>query len=222
MREPRLPGGAEVSLVDPGDTDRVLEVHSLLVSSFTPGLVEEWESFLQSVSRAAHPGAAPTVVVALHGAAVVGAVVGAYLSGVNAGMVLYSAVERRARNRGLYGAMRARLVEALAADARNAGRPGVDYVVSEVEEDSLLHRRYVSEWRAYTAPCDYWQPEAQGLSARPLKLVLQPVLAERPPTPREIVLIVREIYRSVYRLPRPEEDQSYRRVILSLKAGESI
>ena len=118
--------------------------------------------------------------------------------------------------------MRARLVEAIAADARDAGKPGVDYIVSEVEEDSPLHRQYVSEWRAYTAPCDYWQPETQGLSARPLKLVLQPILADGPPTARETAVLVREIYRSVYRLEDPEEEPSYRRVILSLEAGESV
>jgi hypothetical protein len=80
----------------------------------------------------------------------------------------------------------------------------------------------VSEWRAYTAPCDYWQPETQGLSARPLKLVLQPILADGPPTARETAVLVREIYRSVYRLEDPEEEPSYRRVILSLEAGESV
>jgi hypothetical protein len=217
-----LPGGVDVALVDPDDTGRVLEVHSLLLSSFPTGQVEDRSSFLRSVSRTADPGAVPTVVAAFDGGAVDGAVVGAYLPRVNAGMVLYSAVERRARNRGLYGAMRARLVEAIAADARDAGKPGVDYIVSEVEEDSPLHRQYVSEWRAYTAPCDYWQPETQGLSARPLKLVLQPILADGPPTARETAVLVREIYRSVYRLEDPEEEPSYRRVILSLEAGESV
>jgi hypothetical protein len=222
MREPRLRGDVDVALVDPCDTERVLEVHSLLLSAFPPGHVEDRASFLQSVCRAADLGAVPKVLVALHGNTVVGAVVGAYLPRVDVGMVLYSAVERRARNRGLYGAMRARLVEAIAADARDAGKPGVDYIVSEVEEDSPLHRQYVSEWRAYTAPCDYWQPETQGLSARPLKLVLQPILADGPPTARETAVLVREIYRSVYRLEDPEEEPSYRRVILSLEAGESV
>ena len=207
-------------MVDPADVGRVIEVHSLLLSSFPPGMVEDRESFLQSVSRTAEPGAVPTVVGALYGGTVVGAVVGAYLPRVNVGMVLYSAVERRARGGGLYGEMRARLTESLTADAREAGRAGVRYIVSEVEQDSLLYKRYVSEWRSYTAPCDYWQPETQGLSARPLELVLQPVLAEEPPAIRETAVLVREIYRTVYRLPDPEEDLSFRRVILSLRTGQ--
>ena len=219
MGEAVAPKGVDVAVLDPGDAERVLEVHSLLASSFPPGLVEDEESFLQSVSRTVETGALPTVVCALRLGAAVGAVVGAYLPRVNVGMVLYSAVERRVRSRGLYGAMRARLVEAIAADARVAGSPGVDYIVSEVEQDSPLHRLYASEWRAYTAPCDYWQPETQGLSARPLKLVLQPVLAGGPPTSSEVAGLVREIYRSVYRLAAPEEDPSYRRVILSLEGG---
>lgn len=193
----------------------------MLVSSLPAGLVEDRESFLQSVSRSGDPGAIPTLVVALQRGAVVGAAVGAYLSRVNVGMVLYSAVEPRARNRGLYGAMRARLLEAIAADAQDLGKPGIDRIASEVEDDSPLHRLYVSEWRAFTAPCDYWQPETQGLSARPLKLVLQPVLAEGPPSSRDIAVLVKEIYRTVYRLADPEEDPSYRRVILSLRAGDS-
>ena len=181
MRECGLPEGVRLALVDPGDTKRVLEVHSLLASEFPPGMVEDRESFLRTVSRTADPGAVPAVVGSLHCGAVVGAVVGAYLPRVNVGMVLYSAVEKRARDRGLYGAMRARIVEALATEAQDAGKPGVDYIVSEVERDSLLHRLYVSEWRAYTAPCDYWQPETQGLSARPLNLVLQTDASWRPP-----------------------------------------
>ncbi len=215
------PGGVRVSVVDPCDTARVLEVHSLLVSSLPAGLVEDRESFLRSVSRSAEPEALPTVAAALQRGAVIGAVVGAYLPRVNVGMVLYSAVEPRARNRGLYGAMRARLLEAIAADARGLGKPGVDRIASEVEDGSPLHRLYVSEWRAFTAPCDYWQPETQGLSARPLKLVLQPVLAEGPPSNRDIAVLVKEIYRTVYRLPDPGGDPTYRRVILSLRAGES-
>ena len=216
MREPGLPGGVEVALVDPGDTPRVLEVHALLVSSFPPGMVEDRASFLRSVSRTAEPGAIPTVVTASNRGAVVGAVVGAYMPRVGSAMVFYAAVAGWARGRGIYGAMRARLVEALSADARRAGAPGVDYVVSEVEPDGPLHRRYVSEWRAYTAPCDYWQPEAQGLAARPMSLVLQPMLAGGPPTEREIAALVGEIYRVVYRMPDPGEDPGYRRVILSL------
>ena len=220
MREAGLPGGVEVALVDADDTARILQVHDLLLASFPPGQVEDRASFLRSVTRAADIGDVPTVVCATHRGTLVGAVVGSYLPRVNVGMVLYSAVARRARRRGLYGAMRARLVEALGADARDAGKPDVDYIVSEIEQDSPLYCLYVSKWRAYTAPCDYWQPEAQGLSAQPLKLLLQPVLAGGPPETRDIAALVREIYRSVYRLEVPEEDPSYRRVILSLRAGE--
>lgn len=221
MGESGLPAGVKVHPVAPGDTPRVLEVHSLLVSSVRRGMVEDRGSFLQSVSRTAEPGALPTIVCALHCGGVAGAAVGAYLPRVNAGMVLYSAVAPQLRGKGLYGKMRARLAKALAADARDSGKPGVGYIVSEVEEDGPLHRRYVSEWRAYTAPCDYWQPETQGLSAQPLKLVLQPVIAEGPPAFHEIHVLVREIYRTIYRLEEPEEDPSYRRVILSLRARES-
>lgn len=212
----------DVAAVDSGDTARVLELHSLLLSSFPAGMVEDRESFLQSVSRTANPGAIPTVVAALQHGTVIGAVVGAYLPRVNVGMVLYSAVERRARGKGLYSAMRARFAEALAADARDAGKPNVGYIVSELERDSPLYRLYVSEWRAYAAPCDYWQPEAQGLTARPLKLVLQPVIAEGPPPVHEIAILVKEIYRAVYRLDDPERDHSYRRVILSLEDREQV
>ena len=222
VNESNLPGGLQVVVVEPGDTRRVLEVHSLLVSSFPPGMVEDRESFLRSVSREAEPGAIPTVAAGMKRGAVVGAVVGAYLPRVNVGMVLYSAVAPRARGGGLYGALRSRLAEALAADARDAGKPGVDYIVSELERDGPLHRLYVSEWRAYTAPCDYWQPETQGLTARSLKLVLQPVIAGGPPAVRDITVVVKEIYRAVYRLEDPEQDPSYRRVILSLEDGERV
>ena len=216
------PGDVVVAAVAPGDTARVLEVHSLLLSSLPAGMVEDGKSFLQSVSRDAEPGALPTVAAALHCGKVVGAAVGAYLPRVNVGMVLYSAVERRFRNRGLYGRMRAALAEALRADALDVCRSGVDYIVSEVQQGSALHRLYVSEWRAYTAPCDYWQPETQGLAARPLKLVLQPVIAAGPPGVREIAALVKEIYRAVYRLGDPEKDPSYRRVILSLEDTEQV
>ncbi len=222
MGESGPPGGMDVAVVDSGDTARVLEVHSLLLSSFPAGMVEDRESFLQSVSRTADPGAIPTVVAGLHCGEAVGAAVGTYLPRVNVGMVLYSAVERRFRGRGLYSEMRARLVETLCGDALDLGRPGVDYIVSELQQDSPLYSLYVSEWRAYTAPCDYWQPETQGLTARPLKLVLQPFIAEGPPSVREIAVLVKEMYRAVYRLGDPGEDPSFQRVILSLEGTEHV
>ena len=202
--------------MNPGDTPGVLQVHDLLLASFPAGQVEDRVSFLDTVSPDAEPGAAPLVVAAYKEGRLVGAVAGAYLPRVNAAMVLYAAVRAQARRRGLYHAMRTRLIESLGAKARAAGRRDVDYIVSEVDPTGPIYLRYLAPRRAYAAPCEYWQPNAQGLSARRLTLALQPVHKKTPAAGREIGDLVHEIYRSVYRIPNPGEDPICRRVIQSL------
>ncbi len=214
----------DVAPVPADDEARVVEVHDLLTRSFPAGQVEDRASFLDTVSPTAEPGAVPVVIAASNAGRVFGAAVGAYMPRVNAAMALYAAVQQEARGRGLYGAMRIRLVELLDAEAREAGHDGLDYVMSEVERGGRLYLGYVEARGAYPAPCEYWQPEAQGLSARPLELMLQPARKAGPETRDELAGLVSEIYTSIYRLADPGEDPSYRRVIQSIDmapAGDS-
>ena len=150
---------------------------------------------------------------------------GAYLRNLNMGMILYGAVAQGVRRRGIYTMLRSRLVSALNKEAR-AGRPNglesgttdseVEYVISELDQDSRLFRQYVEEWGAFVAPCDYEQPATQGLLPRRLKLVLQPIGRRAPPSRDELVSIVREIFERIYRLPDASQNAHFRRIVESI------
>ena len=207
------------------DVARVLEAYALLRDVLGPGVVEDRDSFLRSVSPETDEAVVPRLVCAIHESRVRGVALGAYLRNLNMGMILYGAVAEGVRRRGTYMMLRSELVSALNRVAR-AGRPNglesgttdseVEYVISEVDQDSRLFRKYVGEWGGFVAPCDYEQPATQGLLPRRLKLVLQPIARRTPPSGDELVSIVREIYRRIYRLPDVGPDTQFRRIVESI------
>lgn len=218
----------EVEYLVVGETDgpRILEVYSLLEQELGVEGLEDIESFLGTVSASTDPGVVPSVMAAEHADRLVGAVVGAYLKDLNIGMVLYSAVRKSVRGRGIYSTLRASLVEDLNAlalqhhrlrDRRDERRPSIDYLVSELDGDSWLREEYLGRWGAFVADCDYMQPRAQGLEARPMDLVLQPIGVHSQPSRAELVAIVREIYERVYRLADPDRNAEFRGVVQSLR-----
>ena len=208
-----------------GDGRRVLEAYALLRDVLGPGVVEDKDSFLRSVSPATDEAVVPSLVCAIHEGRVCGVALGGYLRNLNVGMILYGAVAEGVRRRGIYTMLRSRLVSALNREApgrRPSGpRSGttvseVDYVISEVDQDSRLFRQYVAEWGAFVAPCYYEQPATQGLRPRRLKLVVQPIARMAPPSSDELVSIVREIYERIYRLPNPSQNAQFRRIVESI------
>ena len=140
-------------------------------------------------------------------------------------MILYSAVSGPARGHGVYTSMRRRLVDALSRHAgtfeegRNGRREGpatLNYMVSEVERGTRLHRAYGKRWGAFEVRCDYVQPPVQGLEARELTLMFQPLGRNGPPDREEVVSVVREIYGRVYRMPAEDYGPYLSRVVVSI------
>ena len=220
-------GPAEVTVVaiDESDVLHVLEAYSLLQEVLGTENVEDIDSFWGTVSSSTDDAVVPRLVCAVYGRRIQGVTVGAYLRNLNMGMVLYSAVREAVRGRGIYATLRARLLALLNSQAGHRrdeafrsirNHSEMEYLITELEDGSRLLDTYQQRWGAFVAPCQYEQPAAQGLPARKLSLLLQPMARKTPPTRDETAIIVREIYEQVYRLPDVGHNPHFRRIVESL------
>ena len=202
-RDTRVPDGADES---------VHRIHALFVETLGKDAVEGLDSFRRTVSPHTHPQVAPKLVMTHEYDHLAGAMLGVYLRRLNGSMILYAGVKEPFRRRGLYRAMRNVLLNDLAAESPT----GPGFLLSEVEDGSWLHRKYLDEWGAFKAPMDYVQPAVQGLSRRRLKLVVKPQSASRDDITDALPTIAREVYVSVYRISEPEDDPDFRHIIDSI------
>ena len=203
------------------DLSFVEETHALLRRNMGASGVEDIPSFRKSLSPVTDPLAVPVMVCGLVEGRVIGASVGAYLVEPDIGFVAYGAVEEAWRRRGVYTFLRQRLVESIRWRSVEHARSGPSYIVSEMDPDSFLFRRYV-EGGAYAADCAYEQPAGQGLPNRRMKLVLQPVKASSPPGPDETLHIVRQVYSRVYRILDVDTHPAFIRVARSIRRPEGV
>ena len=210
----------EVREVPESDRSAILLGHALLQREMGAGEVEHLAEFMKTVSSVNSPKAVPKIVCAIVGREVVGFNVGVYLRGPEVGFIAYSAVERGWRRNGVYTAMRERLVATMKRQVCENGTQ-LRYVVTELDESSLLLGRYLNKLNAFVAPCEYEQPAVQGLRSRCLKLVLQPVGRAEPPGAEELVAIVREIFERVYRVVDVSNDPTFRGIVASM-GGNSV
>jgi hypothetical protein len=223
----RVQAELRVLEIDEVDTWGILEAHALLQEVLGTEGVEEIDSFNGTVSSSTDGAVTPKMVRATYGQRMEGVVLGAYLSNLNMGMILYSAVRSPFRGRGVYSTLRAELVTLLSSIAarHQDGEPrskeqgtGMRYLLSELEPSSRLCQTYLRRWGAFVAPCEYEQPKAQGLPTKKLVLMLQPLAQKTPPTREETAAIVREIYERVYRLSDVTQSANFRRVVESMGA----
>ena len=201
------------------DPTLVEESHAFLKRNMGASGVEDMGSYRKTLSRTTDPLVVPVMVCGLVEGKVIAAAVGAYLVELNLGFVSYGAVEEAWRRRGVYTALRERLVERIRRRSVEHGRPGPSYVVSEMDPGSFLLRRY-AERGAYVKPGAYEQPAEQGLPNRRLKLVLQPVEAAGPPGPDETLDIVRQVYARVYRIRDVDAHPVFVRAARSIRRSE--
>jgi GNAT superfamily N-acetyltransferase len=137
-----------------------------------------------------------------------GTIVGVYLGGVNAGMVMYLAVRRQHRGRRVARLLRPALIEAFRGDARVAGHEDVAFVLGEVRAESPWLRRLVRTRGAIPFDLDYYHPGmAPGGDTRYV-LYRQPFGDTRTTltaghTRRILYAIYRRAYRVRYPLQRP-------------------
>jgi hypothetical protein len=190
-----------------------VEAHSLLQEYLDPANVEDLATFIETIGPSRDDGAMTRMLCAFDNSGVQAVVVGARLERLNAAMLLYSAVRKDIRRKGVYSALRSKVLDALRAED---GRP-LDYIVSELEPEGILWRYYRDHWDAWIVPCDYRVPDTQGLTPKPLDLVVVPV--ERRPESNEIAEIVREVYEAVYRLVPADSSDEYLSVVQSIRSG---
>jgi len=190
------------------ETDTVLELHTLLRNILGQGRVESLDAFIDTLSPKTTSSVVPKVIEAVLDKRIIGAIVGVLLKNLEMGMILYSVVHPSARGRGIYTCLRTKLLDLLDMEANhkpakaNVKRlAGLKYIISELDKDTPLFRRYINEWKAFVAPIDYRQPSSQGLYTKEMALVFQPIASQSIPSPEAIRDIVSEIYSKVYRIP---------------------
>ena len=203
------------------DLSLVDETHTFLRRNMGAFGVEDMESFRSSLSPAADSLVVPVTVCGLVEGRVIGTSIGAYLVEPNLGFVAYGAVEEAWRRRGVYTVLRERLIESIRWRSVEHASSGPSYIVSEMDPDSFLFRRYV-EGGAYAAGCAYEQPAGQGLPNLQMKLVLQPAATPRPPGPEETLHIVRQVYSRVYRIRDVDTHPAFIRVARSIRRPEGV
>ena len=198
--------------VHDGTSESVRRAHELFEETIGPDDVEDFYSFRLTVSRLATPAVVPKLIEAYDGSQLIGAMLGVYLRRVNGGMVLYAGVREPYRHQGLYTEMRNTLLAELAVESPT----GLGFVLSEVEDGSWLHRKYLDDWGGFDAPLDYVQPAAQGLSRRRLDLMVVPQAADRTEIVECLPTILREVFTGVYRISEPEDAPDFRHIMDSL------
>jgi hypothetical protein len=190
--------------------EAAVEAHALIQNTLGAANVEDLDSFKDTVAPSDDYRVTTRMLCASDDHGIVAVVVGARLARLNAAMLLYSAVRKDARRKGVYTKMRSKVLDGLRGED---ARP-LDYIVSELEPGGVLWRCYHRRFDAWVAPCDYRVPNTQGLTPRPLDLVIVP-LTKRPEL-GDIAGIVREIYEGVYRLLPADASVDYRSVVQSI------
>ena len=188
-----------------------VEAHSLLQENLGPANVEDLATFIETIDPSRNNRAMTRMLCAFGDSGVLAVVAGARLGRLNAAMLLYSAVRKDMRRRGVYSALRSKVLDALRGED---GRP-LDYIVSELEPEGILWHYYRQHCDAWIVPCEYRVPDTQGLTPRSLDLVIVPVTKR--PGPEEIVEIVREVYEGVYRLVPADSSDEDLSVVQSIR-----
>lgn len=205
-----------IKTVQTGDFNEVEKAHSFLSELFKPGQVENLESFHESLSHNHQPLVIPKLKTARIRGDLAGVSVGAYLGEINAGIMLYSAVNPVFRRQGLYKNLRTSLVNSINSEAISYKNQTLSCMLSEVENGSLMHRLYQNKYDTLIAPCHYWQPQVQGLSAKSLLLVIQSESWLKYTTHTYLKKIIFEIYRGIYRITDPARNATFKLVLQSL------
>lgn len=199
------------------DEIQVERSYKLIVDAIGNEGVEDFASFLGTISPETDSAIVPIALCAVESDDLIGVTIGAYLKNLKAGFVAYSGVRHDWRRRGVYTYLHESLVQHLASASMQGGYPnGIGYVASELDNDNWLIETYRNKWSAEVLSCSYEQPETQGLTRKPLSLVVQPVAKRALLSGKEAIALVGEIYRGVYRVNDVASNESYLRVLASV------
>ncbi|HSJ23678.1 MAG TPA: GNAT family N-acetyltransferase [Longimicrobiales bacterium] len=152
-----------------------------------------------------------------------GTIIGVYLGGVNAGLVMYLAVRREYRGHGLGRLLRPRLLEAFQEDARRAEHDDVAFVLGEVRAASPWLRRLVATRGAIPFDLEYYHPGMAPGYGEKYVLYRQPFGDARTELPVALVRrILYAIYRRAYRVRYPLQREGFVAMLRQLEGRSKV
>jgi GNAT superfamily N-acetyltransferase len=157
------------------------------------------------------------------GATPIAAATGVYLATVNAGFVSYLAVREDHRGRGLGKALRGHLVEAFRGQARREAGTELSYVVGEVERESPWLRSLIAEGRTIALDVPYFHPWMSLHAEGHYALYREEVTDTRAELPsEEVARIIKAIWRRAYHFQKPEQRDTFRRMMRALEGRATV
>jgi GNAT superfamily N-acetyltransferase len=152
-----------------------------------------------------------------------GAILGAYLDGVNAGFVAYLAVREKYRGRRVARSLRPRLVELFREDARREGFDDLAWVLGEVRRESAWLRRLVRTRGAIPFDLTYYHPGMTLDSPEPYVLYRQPLSDTRVELPVSVVRrVLFALYRRAYRVRYPLQRDTFADMLRQIEGRETV
>lgn len=149
---------------------------------------------------------------------VVGVVTGYYISGLNMGFVNTLAVRKGDEGRGTGTRLREKLIEKFREDTRKNKRKRLDGVLGEVETNNPWLRRLALNPKIFPFDIRYIQPPLrQGQEGRELVLYLQSDKNPEKISKNRIIKILTDIYRDVYDIENPFEDNNFKEMLKSFE-----
>ncbi|MBW3627924.1 MAG: hypothetical protein KY464_01385 [Gemmatimonadetes bacterium] len=150
------------------------------------------------------------------------AAAGVYLAASNAGFVTYLAVRSDQRGNELGRDLRAHLVEALRADARQTRGEDLAWVVGEVRQESRWLATLIESGGAVPFDVGYFHPWLPRSAEGRYILYREPVADRRPEIPSEEVLrLLYLIWRRAYRIDHPLQSDTFCYMLEQLEGKKS-
>jgi len=162
--------------------------------------------------------------VAERGKVVVGVASISYVGELNVGMIGYLAVRATERSIGVGLRLRAKLLQAVRADALRIRKRPLNALLGEVRVGNPWLRHLVTAHDAIALDFPYWQPSIDGTTP-PVRLVLyyQPITKQRQSLGvNEVRRLLYVLWRRVYRIPRPMKDPTFKRMLKALHGRRRI
>ena len=152
-----------------------------------------------------------------------GVATGYYISSLNMGFVNNIVIGKELRGKGLGAFLRNSLVSLFKEDSAKRNKT-LDAVLGEVEEKNPWLGKLTKDLGAKVFGFSYVQPPVQESSpAKKLCLYIQPIgRSFDDMTKPQTIQIVREIYKNIYDMAKPETNHYYKKILDGIKSEKYI